>query len=218
MINRIKLFVCFVALGLAPALATDVVEGIKSQVQALQAEPNHREKILVDLMFNFYSFGDVPLARAAKEANVPFPGEFEATSNKVPHDPSTKTMIRGWDDAITFFRTHYNFVSFSADAYTDAKNRVERVMKWPLTTSFPGYDEQKEHDRLAWILETRLVQDAAQDAVEKMNMPVIRALLDEKSFKPYLQNKLVMRDGRATPLFNVMTYLSNLGLETEIRS
>lgn len=218
MINRMKLFVCFVALGLAPALATDVVEGIKDQVQALQAEPNHRAEILVELMFKLHSFGHVPLALAAKAANVLFPGEFEATSNNVPLDPSTKTMIRSWDDAIAFFRTHYKFVSFAADAYTDARARVERVMNWPLTTSFPSYDEQKEHDRLAWIHETRLVQNAAQEAVDEKNMPAMRALLAEQGFKSHLQNKLVMRDGRPTTILNVMTYLSNLGLETEILS
>ncbi len=51
-----------------------------------------------------------------------------------------------------------------------------------------------------------------------MNVETMRALLAEQGFKSHLQNKLVMRDGRPTTVFNVMTYLSNLGLETEILS
>lgn len=218
MINKIKMFVWFVALGLAPALSADVVQGIKGQVQAYQAEPNHRAEILKDLMFNFQVFGDVPLATAAKNANVAFPGKFEATSNRTPRDPSTRTIMQSWDDAIAFFRTHYNFGAYQPGAFEDARTRVDRVMNWPLTTSFPGYEEQKEHDRLAWILETELVQNAAQEAIEESNMETIRALLGEESFKSHLQNKLVMRDGRPTTILNVMTYLSNLGLETKILS
>ncbi len=143
MINRIKILACFCVLGLAPALATDVVEGIKSQVQALQAEPNHRAEILVDLMFNFHSFGDVPLALAAKATNVPFPGEFEATSKMMPRDPSTKTMIRSWDDAIAFFNKSYPFMGVLPGAFEAARERVDQIMNWPLTTSFPGYEEKK---------------------------------------------------------------------------